>query len=357
MNKKTKIILFSILGFVVLVLVGLFITLSYFMAPVSDSKNVKKVIIPSGSSFYDIADILEEEDIIKNERFFVYYLKFKRVDNIYAALYYLSPDMTLQEIVDTLEEGGHNPNEISITFKEGINMRQVAAVISENTNNKEEDVLNLLKDTKYLDELIEEYWFLTDDIKNKDIYYSLEGYLFPSTYYLNSKDSEVKEIFATMLNQTKKVLDKYETKIKDSKYNVHEILTIASIIEAEAKYDPDRADVASVFINRLNDGMSLGSDVTTYYANKKDYTSDLTSKELSINSPYNTRNANMAGKLPVGPICNPRESSIEAVLEPNETSYYYFVSDKTGKLYFTKTYSEHTKTISKLKDEGLWLEW
>ena len=109
------------------------------------------------------------------------------------------------------------------------------------------------------------------------------------------------------------------------------------------------------FINRLNNGMSLGSDVTTYYAFKVDMGDrDLTAKELNTENPYNTRATNMVGKLPVGPICNPSKEAIEAVFNYKETDALYFVADKNGKVYFTKTNEEHNKMIKTLKSEGLW---
>ena len=101
--------------------------------------------------------------------------------------------------------------------------------------------------------------------------------------------------------------------------------------------------------------MNLGSDVTTYYAfqiNMAD--SDLTQKQINTANPYNTRHSSMAGKLPVGPICNSSKSSLDAALSPKETEAFYFVADKNGQVYFTKNYSEHTKKIQELKNKDLW---
>ena len=103
--------------------------------------------------------------------------------------------------------------------------------------------------------------------------------------------------------------------------------------------------------------MTLGSDVTTYYGVKKDMTSDLSNSELASNNLYNTRNSNMAGRLPIGPICNPGIESIVSALKPTKHNYYYFVADKNGKVYLTKTMTEHDKIIEDLKVKGLWLEW
>ena len=217
--------------------------------------------------------------------------------------------------------------------------------------------MSKLNDKSYLDTLIKDYWFLTDAIKNKDIYYSLEGYLYPDTYEFYSTAS-VDDIFRKMLNNMQKKLDKYKNEIESSKYSIHEMLTLASIIELEAGNANDRKGVAGVFYNRLKAGWSLGSDVTTYYAEKIDnWSRDLYKSELSKCNKYNTRSSCMAGKLPVSPICNPGISSIEACIEPKEHKYYYFVADKYGKTYFSKTDSEHTSTVSRLKREGLWIDY
>ena len=113
--------------------------------------------------------------------------------------------------------------------------------------------------------------------------------------------------------------------------------------------------VAQVFINRLNSNMTLGSDVTTYYASKVDMSErDLYLYEINDNNYYNTRSSFLAGKLPVGPICNPSIDSIKAVLYPTNNNYYYFVADKNGKTYFTNTYSEHIAKRDELIEAGLW---
>ena len=110
--------------------------------------------------------------------------------------------------------------------------------------------------------------------------------------------------------------------------------------------------------NRLAQNMSLGSDVTTYYAIRVDIGDrDLYEKEINTYNAYNTRGPNMNGKLPVGPIAAPSEQSINAALNPYDESYLYFVSDKNGEMYFTKTYEEHQQMVDTLKKKGLWYEY
>ena len=153
-------------------------------------------------------------------------------------------------------------------------------------------------------------------------------------------------------------LSKYETDIKNSNYSVHEILTIASMTELEGVKDEDRKDISGVFYNRIKKNMSLGSDVTTYYAFKVDMSDrDLTTKEINTYNAYNTRGPNMNGKLPIGPIANPSKEAIESAIYPTSSNYLYFVADKNRNVYFTETIAEHDKKVNDLKKAGLWIEW
>lgn len=355
LKKKFKIIL-VLVAILLIGIATLLGTYCYFKSPVSNDKKEVSIVIENGSTISDIAALLKKEGLIKNENFFKLYVKLKKVSNVYAAKYYFSPSMNLDEIINTLNEGGYNENEISITFKEGINMRGIAKLIKENTSNSEDDVYKKLKDEKYLNSAIEKYWFLTDDIKNSKIYYSLEGYLFPDTYRFNSKDVTVEEIFNKMLDQMEKELNKYKKQIENSKYSIHELMTLASITQSEGYNEDDFKNIASVFYNRLKTGMALGSCVTSYYGVKKDMTDELLQKDIDASNPYNTRGNNPVS-FPVGPISMPGAKALDATLDPIETSYYFFVSDKNNKLYFTKTLNEHERMITKLQNEGLWLEW
>ena len=151
-------------------------------------------------------------------------------------------------------------------------------------------------------------------------------------------------------------LNAYEEDIKNSNMSVHELMTLASIVELEGARSDDRAGVAGVFYNRLATNTSLGSDVTTYYAVNKDFSVDLTKSDLNSCNGYNTRGSCVSG-LPVGPIASPSIESLKATLEPEKNDYYYFVSDKNGKTYFSKTYSEFEKSIKDLRASGMWYEY
>ena len=358
MKKSKKIIL--IIAIVILIIIIAIAGCCYYLTtPVSNDSESVVLTVEEGSTFSDVAKLLKENELIHSEAFFMLYAKLKNVDELYAADYTFRPNMNLDLILETLKAGGNSNNEeITITFQEGINMRRIATIISENTTNAYEDVFEVLEDEEYLDTLIANYWFLTDEIKNKDIYYPLEGYLFPDTYNFSSKNAGVKEIFEVMLDQMDVVLTPYKEAITNSSYSVHELLTLASLVELEGVYEEDRKNIASVFYNRLSSGMSLGSDVTTYYAIKVDlHERDLYQSELDAYNPYNTRGPQMEGKLPVGPVASPSKMSIEAAIYPNSTDYLYFVADKNRQVYFTKTDLEHQQMIDDLIDRGLWYEW
>ena len=327
--------------------------------PVSNQREEKEVQIPLGSGSSQIAKILKENNLIKSELFFKIYVKINKITDFQAGTYYLKESMDLKEITEMLQTGiMHDPNQITITYLEGKPMWYLVSTIADKTNNTEEDVYAVLANEEYIDSLIQKYWFLTDEIKNEDIYYPLEGYLFPDTYSIANKDTTVEEIFEKMLDKMDEVLEEYKEEIEASDYTIHEILTLASIVETEGLNNTDRKNVASVFYNRLNLGMSLGSDVTTYYAIKVDMGDrDLYQNEIDAYNPYNTRGPNMEGKLPVGPIASVGKESIEAAIEPNDTDYLFFVADKNGKLYFTTTNEEHVQVINELQNSGQWYEY
>ena len=352
MKKIAVLLTFLMLG---VLGVGVFIGYNYLKGPVDPNGGVIEFKVEKGDTFTTIASKLKEKNLIKDALFYKIYLKIKTTDTIKEGIHEVSSKMSLDELIETLSSKDVKVVTFDITFKEGRNMRYIVSTIHEKTGEKEEDIYALLKDESYLDELIETYWFLTDEIKDKDIYYSLEGYLYPDTYKIEKEKANAKEIFSVMLDNMENKIKEYKVDIEQSKYSFHEILTLASIIELEASSNDDRKGVASVFYNRLNTNMSLGSDVTTYYASKVDMGErDLYKSEINEYNAYNTRSTKMAGKLPVGPISNPSITSIEATLFPQNTNYYYFVADKNKKVYFSKTSNEHTATINRLKKEGLW---
>lgn len=329
---------------------------NYQISPV-DRDGEKVLVEIKAGTISSIGDTLYDNNLIRSKLIFKIYVKLNGIADLKASTYELNKNMKLSEIIEVLEEGNsYNPDEIRITFKEGLNVRKIAKLIEENTNNTYDDVINLMDDDSYIDSLISKYWFLTDEIKNEKIYYPLEGYLFPNTYALLNVDVDVKTIIETMLNESEKQLNKYRQAIEDSKYTVHQLLTLASIVELEGASASDRASVAGVFYNRLEDKWSLGSDVTTYYYLKiDDFKQSLNGNKnlYTCDNAYNTRCTSFIG-LPVGPISNPGLESIEGTINYRKHDNYYFVADCNGKTYLSKNATEHYNTIQRLKNQDNW---
>lgn len=354
--KKYKLVV--IIAIVVLIVMTFSIGFYYCyqVSPVSRDSEKVMVEIKEGS-ISSIGDTLYENNLIRSKFIFKVYVKLNKVESLKASTYELDKNMKLSEIINVLEEGNsYNPDEVRITFKEGLNIRKIARLIEEYTNNSYDDVINLMDNKDYIDNLINKYWFLTDEIKNEKIYYPLEGYLFPNTYAFMNMDVDVKTIIETMLDETDKQLSKYKDAIENSEYSVHKMLTLASIVELEGASADDRAAVAGVFHNRLNDGWVLGSDVTTYYYLKiDDFKQSLNGNKnlYTCDNAYNTRCTSFVG-LPVGPISNPGIESIEGTINFKKHNYYYFVADCSGKTYLNKDITSHYNTINKLKNENNW---
>ena len=330
---------------------------NYEVGAMSKSSSPVKIVIEEGSTPYSIGDVLYENGLIRNKLVYKLYVKVNNIKDIKASTYELDKNMNLKTIMDTLALGNsYNPNEIRVLFKEGLNVRKIAKIIDEETNNSYDDVMNLMNDSEYIDTLITKYWFLTDKIKNNKIYYPLEGYLFPSKYAFLNKDVDVKTIIETMLDETDKQLTPYKEKINNSEYSIHELMTLASIVELEGGNADDRKGVAGVFYNRIKDGWVLGSDVTTYYYLKIDNFKESLNgnqKLYDCDNAYNTRCTSFVG-LPVGPISNPGKESIEATIDYTKHNYYYFVADCKGKTYLSKNSTEHYNTIQRLQNEDNW---
>ena len=339
----------NIYKFVIIFLVVLIILTcgSYKIGTSSVSKDSfeVKITIPKESTYLSISNLLKENNLIRSESFYKIYIKIFKPNNLKAGIYTLNRNMNVKEIVDTLE-GNVKSEEITITIPEGKHIEEVAEIISSKINMSKEDILLYWQNEEVLNSLIDKYWFLTDVIKKEGIRYSLEGYFFPDTYSI-LKESKIEDITYKMLDKMDEVLSKYKEEISNSKFNVHEILTLASIVEHEAILDSDRPMIAGVFINRLDKSMKLQSCATVGYAiNEWKLSYDYS--DLQTDSPYNTY---FYEGLPIGPGNMPGELSIGAVLRPTKHDYYYFlanVNDRDSKkTYYSKTYSEHRQKCVK----------
>lgn len=350
--KVGKFLLFLLLLIIILVLIALGIY-KYETSAVSSNTDPKIITVDEGDNYISIASKLKEQNLIRSETFYRLYLRFANPGTLMSGDYELNEAMSVPEIIKVLSDENSRDSTVKITFREGLNITQIAKIVEEKTDITAEEFINKLADTSYLQSLQQDYWFLTDEIYNSEIYYPLEGYLYPDTYHFEKSELNIDDIVRKILDNTEAKLEPYKDKLQNGTYTTHQILTLASIVELEAVSDSDRATVAGVLYNRLNDNWSLGCDATTYYAAKKSMTESLTQSDLTACNGYNTRCTSMTG-LPVGPIDNPSISSIKAALNPTESDYYYFVADTDKKVYFTKNATEHDRIIAQLRDEGKW---
>ncbi len=352
---KKKVVLFVILGlfvFFVLTITGGIVYYNTNLAAVDpDSKENHTFTVTVGEAANTIVSNLKKEGLIKDELAMKLYVKL-HPGNPQAGTYILTQSMSAKEIYDAFLSGKVTRDTKWVTFVEGKRLSYIADVIATNFDYTVEEINDVLDDKKYIEELISRYEFLTKDILKEGIYHPLEGYLFPDTYEFMS-DISIKGIIEAMLDNTATKLSAYSSQISSSKYSVHELMTLASIVELEGARSDDRRGVAGVFYNRLAIGDTLGSDVTTYYAVGKDFSVDLTWDDLGSCNGYNTRGSCVKG-LPVGPIASPSMASLKATLDPEQHNYLFFVADKNGKTYFSKTDAEHVAITNRLKSSGLW---
>ncbi|MGX7131693.1 endolytic transglycosylase MltG [Enterococcus songbeiensis] len=311
-----------------------------------DSSEKISVEIPSGSSNKAIGEILEDKDVIKSGMVFNYYTKFNNLTGFQAGSYQFSPDMTLDDIGEALQQGGAGSAGVDakLAIPEGYDIEQIGDAIAKATKIKKEEFIALMKDQAFFDELHKKYPDLLDSAaKAENVRYRLEGYLFPATYdYF--KGTSLKEMVTQMVDKSNAVLTPYFETIKEKDMTVQEVLTLASLVEKEGEKEADRKNIAQVFFNRLATDMPLQSDISILYA-IGEHKEVVTIAETQTDSPYNLYINTGYGP---GPFDSPSEQSIEAVLEPTANNYYYFVADiDTKEVYFAETYEEHMELVEK----------
>ena len=328
--------MFIITIFLIVIIIG---CLSYNIGIGPVTKESKEITfeVEENSSYLSIAAKLKQNNLIKSETFYKIYIKIFNPNNLQVGKYILNQNMGVKKIVETLEKGT-KAETVSFVIPEGKHITDVANYISKVTDYSSEELLNYWQSNDLINKLINKYWFITDEIKNTNLRYNLEGYFFPATYEI-FKDSSMEEITYKMLDKMEEILSKYKNDIKD--YTVHEILTLASIVEHEAILDEDRPKIAKVFLNRLDRGMMLQSCATIGYA-INEWKLTYTNSDLAVDSLYNTYKYY---GLPVGPGGLPGEASIKAVIYPDNNDYLYFLAnvfdENSNKTYYSKTYSEH----------------
>ncbi|KRL98026.1 endolytic transglycosylase MltG [Liquorilactobacillus satsumensis] len=315
-----------------------------------NSNKVIEVKVPIGSTTKQIGSILEEKKVIKSGFVFDYYVKANKYTRFKAGYYELKPSMTLKQIAKKLQKGGASQSLESgkTLVREGVTADEIGTVIQANTRFKKSAFLKLLNDQAFLNKLKAQYPdLLSSAVDAKNVRYKLEGYLYPATYYAG-KNVTLAELVTKMVAKTDEMLKPYYSTIKEKKWTVQQVLTLASLVEREGVTTKDRYLIAGVFENRLDKNMKIQSDISVLYALGK-HKSSVTYKDLEVDSPYNLYKNSGVGP---GPFNNPSIDSVKAVLNPTDRSqgYLYFIANlKTGKVYYSKTYAEHQQMTEKLQ--------
>ena len=271
-GKKNKIILIVVITIIAVMMITGIIFLNIYnnaLSPVakkSEGKDIK-LLVEKGDTVKEIAKLLKEKGAIKDENIFNLYTKISGKSAFKQGRYKFNTENDVKTIVEKLVKGDVNKEEIKLQLLEGKTIKDLAEVVAKVTTNTKEQFLTKMKDKDYIKKLSEKYWFIDYDTVTKEgIYYPLEGYLFPDTYIFDNKEVSIETIIDAMLKQTEKKIAEYKNIQGEKKLTVHEVLTLASIIELEAgtsstkseeKTLSDREVVAKIFMNRLNKKMSL----------------------------------------------------------------------------------------------------
>lgn len=359
--RQVLIYLISIL--IVISSVYALITFAYneYLKPVdARSEELIDVEIPSGSSLSKISEILYEKGLIRNKTVFKLFVDLSdNMSKLRAGKYKLSPSMSMAQIMDELLSNNAAVPTVKITIIEGWDIRRMAKYLVEEKgfDFTEEEFINAARVENFT-----EYVFLQEipeERRNGDgDIIPLEGYLFPDTYIVY-EDAKPEDIMRKMLDQFEKVFDDaMKQRAEELGMTIDEVVTLASIIQREARKTEEFPKISAVFHNRLNKGMNLESCATVQYIiNENRWT--LTEEEMRIDSPYNTY---INSGLPIGPISSPGRLALTSALNPYEEfmdpnrPYLYFVlkNPDTGEHAFNYSYQEHLR--DKAKYESQWKE-
>ena len=297
--------------------------------PTQEHPPSKVVVIPNGSTFQHVAALLESEGLIKNRAVFVLFAKSQSADRkIRAGEYELNPGMTPAEILSEMLNGHVLLH--PLTIPEGLTIGQIADLAAQDGLTDRAEFLRLAKDREFIASL---------GIKAE----TLEGYLYPDTYKF-PHPTKAREVLVAMVEQLRQVVrPDLLARMQDLKMTMHEMLTLASVIEKETGSGGERPEISAVFHNRLKKHIPLQSDPTVIYGLPA-FDGNLHKKDLSNPSPYNTYRVQ---GLPPGPIANPGIQAIRATLYPSDSRSLYFVSRNDGTHQFSRTLIEHNQAVEK----------
>ena len=328
--------LVGIFGVLVFVLIANFAYRHLTNAPI-DKKTTEQIEIniPSGTGAKQIAKLMREKGLIRSEWGFLtqeYLLGAK--GKLKAGIYHFSRSESGTKIIARLKDGDILPQDNKVTIPEGLTIKEIAGRLEQAGIATSDDFLFDAKVEKFRDKFV----FLAD-VPNG----SLEGYLFPDTYKFFKK-TPVDEVISRMLERFD---EQFKIAVKETPglgtRKLHEIVTMASIIEREVVTPEDRRLVSGILWSRIGHGVAMAADATIHYA-LNSWNKELTISDLKIDSPYNSRTNT---GLPPGPIGNPGLDTLKAAMDPTETDYFYYLSAKDGKTIFSKTLEEHNANVRK----------
>ena len=331
-------------------LAGVFVVKNGMASTGNGDKNIV-FTIESGDTVDKVVQNLEEDHLISNAMVTKVYAKASHNTNFVAGTFELNDGMSVKEILSYIQDSTKlKKDTLILKVPEGKWAKEIADEISNLYDGKfsSQEILNQWNDISYIEKLAKDYSFIhVDDLNNSNYKVKLEGYLFPDTYYLEKEDS-IDEITRIMLDRFEVMYKENKELFSKSDYSVQQVISLASVVQFEASSKEDMETIAGIFHNRLEQNMKLQSSVTVCYALYDDF-KDPQDCETNpeIDSPYNTY---LHEGLPVGPILNPGDDAIKAVLSPKKTEYLFFAADiyGDGKVYYSKTYEEHLQICEKL---------
>jgi UPF0755 protein len=340
MNKYKsfrKLILLIILFLFVITLTFVISYSSTIRKPLKSTEDSIIIEVKQGEGFYDILDKLDKENKLTNKLLIKVNLAIdKRKVNLTEGIYEINTNSSLEELIKSLENKDGDKDLVKLTIPEGYSIEDIAKSVEDKGICSKDEFIKDVKDYKLPS-------FVKNNNKKR---YNLEGYLYPDTYLIE-KGSNANDVIKSMLDRFEDVLKQAEdeTKVEISDEDVEKIVTIASMIEREARVTGDRPLISSVIYNRLEKDMKLQIDAAVIYA--LGYHVDVVlNKHLEVDSPYNVYKYK---GLPVGPIANPGLDCIKAALLPEKTDYLYYIMKDDGSHYFTNNYEDF---LNKKKELG-----
>lgn len=319
-----------------LIVVALGASLAWYglsLRPVdTDADTHTPVTVQSGWSTSRIADELETQGVIRSSLAFRLFVRLHGDDgSLQAGKFVIRSSLSVAEIVDILHLG--KGQELSVTIPEGFTVTDIDHLLARKGLIQTGALLSCAQTCDF-----STFDFLPDSEGLAERGGKLEGYLFPDTYFVQTDGLVPKFFLERMLGAFRtNVVEGFSGDILISERSLHELVTMASLIEEETHTDEERSIVSGILWKRLDDGRGLGVDATVRYILHKP-SADITQGDLNVNSPYNTRKFR---GLPPGPIANSGIKSIRAALQPEDSLYWYYLHDKKGVIHYAETNEEH----------------